>query len=323
MGHVVVVGAGISGVACAGVLVAAGHRVTVLDRGRRVGGRMAVRHHAGRPVDTGASYFTVSDPAFRSVVDDWQARGLAREWTTRFTALSPSGEEVKSGPIRWAAPLGLRELIADLARGLEVSSGVTVDRVDLSDGRPRVDGETADAVVLAMPDPQARRLLSPDFRAESARLTDDFEPVLALTVAWNERIWPDRDGVFVNEHAVLAWIADDGLRRGDRAPVLVAHSTPDFARTRLADPASAVEPMVAAVREVLDIGCPSTGDGTPNLAVVQRWTFARPVGRRDRQFHLSASGLGFCGDSWSDRPRVEAAFLSGRALGAALVESSA
>ena len=65
MDPVIVVGAGISGVACARALSEAGLAVRVLDRGRRIGGRMASRSVDGRPVDIGASYVTASDACFR------------------------------------------------------------------------------------------------------------------------------------------------------------------------------------------------------------------------------------------------------------------
>lgn len=97
MDPVVVVGAGISGVACARTLLAAGLPVVVLDRGRRVGGRMAVRTHQGRPVDIGASYLTASDPGFEAVVEDWRARGLARPWTDSFT-VHEAGSPDRTGP---------------------------------------------------------------------------------------------------------------------------------------------------------------------------------------------------------------------------------
>ena len=76
---VLVVGGGISGVAAALEVQRAGLPIVVVDRGRRLGGRMASRTTEGRPVDIGASYVTVSDPAFAAVVEDWQQRGLARE----------------------------------------------------------------------------------------------------------------------------------------------------------------------------------------------------------------------------------------------------
>ena len=63
----------------------------VVDRGRAVGGRMASRTlrdtgtaFDGRVVDIGASYFTVSTPEFRAVVDDWLERDIARAWTDSF-----------------------------------------------------------------------------------------------------------------------------------------------------------------------------------------------------------------------------------------------
>ncbi len=311
MGSVIVVGGGISGVTCARTLVAAGHTVTVLDRGRVLGGRMASRRYDGRPVDIGASYFTVSDPAFQLVVDDWQRRGLARPWTDTFTAISADGEDSKAGPMRWAAGGGLRGLVEDLAAGLTVEQQITVDTVDLADGLD-VDGRSADAVVLAMPDPQAWRLLSPRLAAEGATLTAEFEPVLVLTTIWPRRGWAPRDGIFVNDDDVLSWIADDGLRRGDGAPVLVAHSTPGYARPRLDEPARWATELTDALRRVLGIA------QQPSIADVHRWTFGKPTGHREEPYLLTDSGLGVCGDSWSMKPRVEAAYLSGVALGAAL-----
>ncbi len=314
MAHVVVVGAGLSGVVCARELVAHGHEVVVRDTGRRPGGRMALRRHDGRVVDIGASYFTVRDDAFAAVVDDWELRGLARPWTDRFTAWTPTGREVKAGPLRWAAPEGLRSLVEDLAGRLDVRSADPVGRVEVGPDGPSVDGERADAVVLAMPDPQARRLLDPGTPAHDV-LDDPYEPALALTAGWDERTWPDEDGIFVGDHADLAWVADDGLRRGDHAPVLVAHSTADRARQHLDDPASAGGPMLAALREVVDVP-----DAEPTLVHVQRWTFSRPAHGHDATFHLGDDGVGACGDAWGPTSSVETAYVSGRALGLARVE---
>jgi predicted NAD/FAD-dependent oxidoreductase len=306
---VIVVGAGISGIAAARSLTAAGHPVVVLDRGRRIGGRMAVRTFDERPVDTGASYFTVSDPAFRAVVDDWQQRGLARPWTDTFHVYDEGGLTAKSGPMRWAAPRGLRSLVEDLATGLDVRQ----QQVSEVARGPLVDGRPASAVVLAMPDPQAQRLLDPSFDPEIKALTDDFAPVMVLTTTWPERCWPgDLDGVFVQRDEALTWIADDGRRRGDLAPVLVAHSTAELAADHLGSPAAVEAPMLAALQRVLGI------DRAPVSSHVHRWTFAKPAGTRQQPFFLGESGVGCCGDAWSQKPRVESAYLSGTALGAAV-----
>ena len=306
---VVVVGAGISGVAAARALTEGGREVVVLDRGRRIGGRMASRRTDGRVVDTGASYFTVSDDRFAAVVQTWQARGLAREWTDTFVAAHGGDLTPKSGPVRWAGVGGLRSLVEDLATGLDVRQ-TTVQRVGPG---PSVDDLPAAAVVLAMPDPQAVRLLDPSYASLVARLDDPFDPVLALTATWPGRTWPDVQGAFVAGDPVLAWVADDGRRRGDGAPVLVAHSTAEFAAEHLDAPDEAAGPMAVALRDVLGIAT------EPVSTHVHRWTFGKPTGSREEAFALDDSLVGVCGDAFSDRPRVEAAYLSGRALGEELL----
>lgn len=307
---VIVVGGGISGVAAARTLVAAGRAVVVLDRGRAIGGRMASRRTDGRVVDTGASYFTVSEPAFDEVVQDWRARGLARPWTDTFSLAGEGSLVPKPGPMRWAAGAGLRSLVEDLAAGLELRQ-TTVETVEPG---PKVDGEVAEAVLLAMPDPQARRLLQPELTAELAALDDPFEPVLALTARWTEAAWPAFDGAFVSGNPILSWIADDGRRRDDFAPVLVAHSTPAYAARHLGAPEQAGPEMERAVRDVLGIATAAESSS------VHRWSFARPGGRRQQTYWLGDQRIGFCGDAWSDKPRVEAAYLSGVALGRAVAE---
>lgn len=308
MNPVVVVGAGLSGVAAARTLRAAGLQVVVFDGGHHIGGRMASRRTDDRIVDTGASYFTVSDPAFQAVVDDWQARRLARPWTDTFM-LAENGELTpKPGPMRWAAPGGLRGLVENLATGLDVR-----ERTVTSVGPELlVDGEPAAAVVLAMPDPQAVRILDPAYEAEIAALDDPFAPVLALTARWPSRCWPGLDGAFVGGDPILAWVADDGRRRGDGAPVLVAHSTAEFAEEHQAAPDEAAPLLALAVRDALGI------DTEPASTAVHRWSFAKPTGTREDRFFLGDALVGLCGDAWSDKPRVEAAYLSGRALGEAL-----
>ncbi len=310
--QVAIIGAGIAGVACARVLDGAGHEVVVLDRGHAAGGRLASRNVAGRTVDLGASYLTARDPAFLAVVEDWVARGVARAWTDTFRIGSPTGlGERKQGPVRYGAARGLRSLVDDLAAGLDVRQQVEVQRVGPG---PTVDGTAYDAVVLAMPDPQALRLLSPELAAERAALEDRaWQPVLALAAGWSRRAW-DLDGVFVHDSDVLDWVADDGARRGDAAPVLVAHSTAAFATPRLSDPDAAGPVLLTAVRRLLDLP-------EPAWSLVQRWTYAKPVGDRAAAYLLGGAGIGLCGDGWG-AAKVEGAWLSGTALGQALLSGA-
>jgi renalase len=305
----VVVGGGISGVACARALADRAVPVRLVDRGRRLGGRMGGRTLHGRVVDLGASYLTVGDgSAFAPVVADWVERGLARPWTDTFAVAGPDGiQRTTTGPLRYGAAGGLRSLVVDLATGLDLELARTVQAVTPG---PCIDDAPVRAAVLAMPDPQADRLLGTADGLPDA----DWQPALAVALGWADRRWPaDLHGAFVHDSPVLEWLADDGDRRGDGAPVLVAHTTAAVAAQHLADPERATPAVITAVRTLLGI------DADPLWTHVHRWTFAKPAAPRGEPYSL-ADGIGRCGDGWAAPSKVESAWRSGDALGRALAD---
>lgn len=308
---VVVVGAGIAGVACAAELARAGIAVQIRERGRVPGGRMASKRFDGRPADIGAAYLTADDPDFVEVVDRWQAAGLVRPWTDTFVAYGADGRRVVPGPTRWAAPRGLRSLVEHLAADLPV----TADRLVLAvRPGPVVDGHPCRAVVLAMPGPQAALILDPMLTAATrAAQEQTWAASLAAVLRFPSRRWPDFAGAFVNDHPLLTLVCDDGDRRGDGACVLVAHTTAQFAAGHLARPASAATQIEDAVRDLLRLPEPAVH------TYVHRWTYAKPTGGSTGGFHLDADGIGLAGDAYGT-PRVQSAWRSGRDLGRALAD---
>ena len=69
--NIIIVGAGISGCVCAWRLAEAGHEVTLLEKGRDVGGRMATRRMNGARIDHGAQFFTARDPRMLDLLKKW------------------------------------------------------------------------------------------------------------------------------------------------------------------------------------------------------------------------------------------------------------
>ena len=316
---VIVIGAGVAGLACARELADAGVPVRVLERGRVVGGRLASKRLDGRYADIGAGYLTADDPEFQARLESWRIGGLARPWTDTFDVYEGGrARGTTTGPMRWAAPAGLRSLAEDLALGLAVTLEHEVTRVGPV---AVVDGEAADAVVVAMPGPQALRVLGDRWdMLRAVAGAQRWSPVLAAVLTYPERSWPDFHAAFVNAAPVLAKVFDDGDRRSDRAPVLVAHSTAAFARQHLADPARAADRMAAAVSELL--GLPA------GRAHVHRWTYATPESGPQSPGPQSPAeapfaeqnGVYLAGDAFG-RPRVQTAWRSGRAVARAIIAS--
>ena len=252
----------------------------------------------GRVVDIGASYFTVSDPQFAAEISRLESAGVVRPWTDGFHIAGSTGiEGVVGGPMRFAAPAGLRSVVEALASGLAA--------VSMNSVVERVDELAADAVALCMPTPQASRVAD--------GLPNDpvtWQPVLAVTCVFDQSHWIELDGVFVNDDPVITWIADDGSRRGDGAPVLVAHVDPVLSARHLDDPASVIPNVVAAIQRVLGFR------QHPEWVDVHRWSFAKPTSAHPESFWISDDGTrALAGDGYAGGPKIETAWLSGHRLG--------
>ncbi|MFD7559552.1 NAD(P)/FAD-dependent oxidoreductase [Streptomyces sp. NPDC059835] len=115
---VLVVGAGVSGLACARDLLAAGVRVRVLEAGDTVGGRMRSDRVGGFVVDRGFQVFNSAYPQVRRRFDLRELR--LRPFTPGFIVHAPTGRLGFVDPVR--RPRTLPELL----------SGRLVDRRDLA-----------------------------------------------------------------------------------------------------------------------------------------------------------------------------------------------
>lgn len=335
MQRVAVVGGGISGIACATSLVNRGVPVTIFDRGHRIGGRLATQtlrdtgtQWDSRVVDVGASYFTAHDVRFKRVVESLCDQGIAREWTDTIHVADATGViGPKIGPVRYATSGGLRSVVQALADQLPADLVRWEYPHDVGGLIPRENGiavgdDLFAAVAVCMPDPQAQRLfIDPGFEQARAVLANSprWEPVLALTTVYESRCWQPFDAMFVNDDAAITFIANDGSRRGDDAPVLVTHSASAIAGAHLSDPNEAAPALMAAVAQVLDTQM------HPSWFSVKRWTFARPTAARAELFGWAETParwpIGLAGDSWAGGPRTETAWLSGTELGLALAAS--
>jgi len=307
---IAVVGAGLAGLACARRLVAAGHRVTVFDKARGAGGRIATRRDQRAAWDHGAQYFTVSDPAFAAVVGAAREAGQVAAWKPRW----PGGEQEQRD--LWVGVPGISALPRWLAQGLDVvpEARVTVlgrsgARWTLVDDRGRSVGGF-DAVALAVPAPQAAMLAAP--HSEFAARLDAVEmaPCWALMAAFDSPLDVPLDADW-SPDAVLPWMARNSSKpRRSGLDAWVLHADPAWSQARLgADPADVGAALLARLGERLATTLPA-----PVLIEAHRWRYARVMRPLGEPCLLDpAVELGFCGD-WCLDARVEAAFLSGEAL---------
>ena len=99
MSEIVVIGAGVGGLAAAIRLAAAGHRVTVHERAAEVGGKLAVYERDGYRFDTGPSLLTLPQ------VFEEMDLGLKPEPLDPVAPHRPGRRAVPPGPV---APVSAR-----------------------------------------------------------------------------------------------------------------------------------------------------------------------------------------------------------------------
>ncbi|MBC7941273.1 MAG: FAD-dependent oxidoreductase [Chitinophagaceae bacterium] len=329
--RIAVIGAGVAGAACAAGLLLAGVDVTVFDKSRGVGGRLATRRAEWTDVDGtlrtaefdhGCPHFTVSRPRFQAVIDRAEARGVVARWRQRVSARFPAGgwrhgvvptsnmpafcRHLLSG-----VPLRLGQAVTSLQRAADGW------RLLLSDGR--AEGPF-DQVMLAIPAPQATTLLAGHENDWAASLASaPMTPCWTLMAVTDEPDWP-WDMAEIERGALAVVVRNDRKPARQAPPGLahwVAHATPTWSCAHLEDePAQVTELLRAALEKLL----PGTESLRWHHSGVHRWRYARltqPAPEGIDCWWNAGLGLGVCGDAFGDGS-VEAAWCSGDELADAI-----
>jgi renalase len=333
--EVLVIGAGIAGLACAHRLLQHGHRVTLVDKGRSAGGRMATRRMGVSPFDTGAQFITARDEVF---ADALRAAG-ATVWCHGFPDLGR--ETAADGHPRFSMPGGMNRLAKHLAQGLDIRDQHTVTAFTVSACRWRVTctpGDVvrpgnvptgpdillqADAVVLTAPAPQAAALVeSQGFVVPEAVRAVRYAPCLCLLLDYPTAAGPLVPGVGafrIVDDPAIGWIASQrakGLRNAGDGIVVHATGAWSEAHYSWTDERirAALEPSALAVLARAGV------QGLLQAVELKKWKYSLPLVTVPEPIVRIAAPLPLllAGDAYGDRPRVEGAWLSGCAAADAL-----
>jgi predicted NAD/FAD-dependent oxidoreductase len=318
--RIAVIGAGIAGLACAQELARADAKVTVFERSRGLGGRLATRRVGEFAFDHGAQFVTARSRAFGRYAEAAVRAGVMDVWKPRIM----EDERSWAAPIEdwWIGTPGMSALVRPLTRNIEVQSGVAVHEMlrsqygwelQTDSGRQSV---VYRAVGVAIPAPQAADLLGP-FGGTFRHLADvrmapswagmyAFDPALKMVA--EARRWTS---------GPLVWAACNSSKpdRLRRPQCWVVHASASWSRSHLdRKPDDVALALLRAFEDAIGHALP-----VPIYATAHRWRHAlvdHPLGLPclvDEDV-----GTGACGD-WCIAPRVEAAFESGRSLAHSLL----
>ena len=312
--RVAVVGAGIAGLACARALASHGLDVTVFEKSRGSGGRLASRRvaavegvHPELRFHHGAQHFQARKEPFQRFAESWAEQGLIDVW--------PESPRAADGSPTWYAPSHTASLTRHLSRGLALRTNTRVTalqkvgaqtevhftREDASEG-----AEAFDIVLVTMPAPQAAPLFEGVLPELAASLsTVILQPTWAVMLAYEGALAGPK-ALEWSDDSTLSWLRQDAANGFTR---LVLHASHAWSRAHLeASPEFVIASLEEAARAHLAI------DGRRVFAQAHRWRFSRvekAIGQEaafDRDAKIGAAGDAFMGS------RIESAWQSGRAL---------
>ncbi len=317
---IAIIGAGLSGITAARTLsdkLEAKAAITVFEKSRGAGGRMSTRRTDDFEFDHGAQYFTAKDTAFKAAVDMGTKQGHIAPWHGIAKYLKDGTLQNDTGGARYVSAPRMNSWIKAMTEGLDVKTSARVSgllktgtgwTLDFEDGAK----ETGfDALVCAVPAPQAEALLEPlSFAQLSAIKATKMDVCFALMLGFHAPLslpWDTLRSI----DGPASWIAANSAKPGrpSGGTALMVHSGPQWSNANVdRDKAELQAEMIDAASALTGLDL-SKADYT----TTHRWLYAA-VSQGAGQPCLSdkAQNVVVCGD-WCLGGRVEGAWLSGKA----------
>lgn len=313
MTKILIIGAGMSGLTAARELHSNGHQVTVVDKGRGVGGRMATRRFAGGKFDHGAQFFTARSDEFKAATEKWQRENVAQHW---FDGTPTPDEPAKNdGHPRYCGSAGMTGINKHLMQNLDVQLGHEIAMLTRANGlwtAATANGTefSGEELILTAPIPQSLKLfdssdqlLPAAMRATLESVT--YEPCFAVLAQLDGPSKIAAPGLFYVNGDPIWWIADN-FQKGV-SPIegsVTIHSSGGWARAHFDDDQTQVgEALIEASKEWL-------GRSVQEFQV-RRWRYSKPENPLDIGCARDENcAVTFAGDALMGA-KIEGAFTSG------------
>jgi len=305
---------------CATALQQAGLKVSLFDKSHGPAGRMSTRHGDGWQCDHGAQYFTARDPDFRAEVARWVEAGVAGLWKPRLKVFDGTSAQDRDSTLeRFVGVSGMTAPACWLADSLAFSPQTTIRQLQrnhegwqLCSLEHGVLPEYFDAIVLALPAPQAATLLQQTSPALGQLAALAGSAVMrgswALMLRFAKSLELPFDAAFVNQ-GPLRWIARDSSKPGRcGAETWLLHASAKWSEAHLTEDAEYVASALLHAFEQL-------GGASPQAWTTHRWLYADSETELDIACAWQAEeNIGLCGD-WLNGGKVEGAWQSAGATG--------
>lgn len=324
-----IIGASISGLIAAKRLADAGHNVTIIEKNRSLGGRLATTTLDDIELDYGIPHFGADTKTFQIFINDLKEQDEVSKWANEFslydgTEFHKVDPNVDPQP-RYIGTGGNQSLAEKLSRWVDIKSeekagGLTYIGPDRSKKRSWMINLTdisvfeCDAVILATPAVEAYGIIqTAQNRTATRRIIRHIDEVrysgcISLAVTFDHDI-PGWKGINC-EKSAIRWIGNESSKReGAKQAGLVIQSSGDFYRKH--EQTSDKRAQQLLLEEAAEI----VGRWVlePKSAFMHRWKYfeaENPIDEYFMELEMDEAPLALIGD-YLGGSSLESAFVSG------------
>jgi renalase len=274
------------------------HEVTILDKGRGVGGRMATRTLGTAIADHGAQYFSVQSEAFRLFIDKLSVEKIVDTW-----------QLPQRSNMRYFASKGMKMIPKKMAENRKVLLDEKVIRLNGNVAYTEAGNQyDFDKIIITIPIPQLTELL----KNSEVILTEtdekvlesiEYEPCIALMAILKNPTSITGGGIML-ENQPVAWIADNFQKGITLTPSVTIHASAEYSKQQLENN------LTEVAKEMLQ----SVEKWIPTEQIesfqVHRWRYSLASKRYNKTFYQLNNTIYLAGDGFGIG-NVEGAFLSG------------
>ncbi len=315
-----IVGAGMAGLTVAKSLAKVAD-VTIFEKSKGVGGRMATRRIGDVAFDHGAQYFTVRDEEFGNLVNEACSIGLVEPWMGDVVSLAEGNpvRRVFPSSTRYVAVPSMTALPKWISAGLDIRLGLRVDEIIGEPARWHIRAGDVlegpfDWIIVTAPAAQTAALLPSMFAHHQIINNVRMHACFTLMITRDANTIVPFSGAHVSD-PIIGWIAFNQTKPGRTGPAsVVVNANSAWADSNIDLPVDIVHAeMMIGLQRFMRIELAEA-----KTTVLHKWRYAdvetpaREPFLWDKQTQLAA-----CGD-WCIAGRVEAAYMSGLSLAKAL-----
>ena len=297
-----IIGTGIAGLAAGRMAQQAGLKVMLVDKGRRIGGRVSTRRSDGFVFNHGAQFATSRSSDFGDILRAASTAGMATDWQIGVKKTVVVGTPMmRALPMFLAKNLQIQQnrRIASIIRKTDHIQCIDTDGISL----------TARKVICTAPAPQTVTLVTGDFHDLAATASyAAYAPCLTVMLGLADDELLPKIPVKSPEHNI-GWAVNETARpaASQHRPALTIQADAEWSAAHKDDATDSI------IKRLIEKYQMSTGRqiGEVLNADVHRWLYAKVTTPSPADASICQKNLAIAGD-WLGGASIEHAFISGQ-----------